>query len=395
MVPFEFILPTKVVFGAGEVSKVGREVLAFGKKAMLVTYDEKFVKSVGFYDKVKKSCLEAGVELIEFFGVKSNPTAEHAGEGVKLAKEKKPDVIIGLGGGSAMDTAKFIAVGALYDGDTWDFWQGKKVIEKCLPVITITTIPATSSEMNGTSVMTNETLRRKDGLVSVLMRPRTTILDPELTYSIPIQQTAYSAADMVSHLLEHYLGHNLDFTPYQDYFCQGGIRSVMECMDRLLVNPKDPDARAIMLWQAAFHWCGFYDSGYGLPNSIIHILGHSLSNFYDTPHGAAMSVTILGSMRYYLKERTKKYADFARGVFGITEKDDLAAATAGIAALETWFKKIKVPTTLVEAGITDPDAVEKMAVDALKTSDAWGETAAYGYNLDVMRKMFVLCGPKT
>jgi alcohol dehydrogenase YqhD (iron-dependent ADH family) len=391
MVPFEFILPTKVVFGFGEVSKVGKEILAFGKKAMLVTYDEKFVKSVGFYDKVKKSCEAAGVELIDFFGVKSNPTAEHADLGIRLAKEKKPDVIIGLGGGSAMDTAKYIAVGALYDGDAWDFWSGKKVIEKSLPVITITTIPATSSEMNGTSVMNNETLRRKDGLVSVIMRPKVAILDPELTYTIPIQQTAYSAADMVSHLLEHYLGHDLDFAPYQDYFCQGGIRSVMECMDRLLVNPQDPDARAIMMWQAAFHWCGFYDSGYPLPNSIIHILGHSLSNFYDTPHGAAMSVTILGSMRYYLKERTKKYADFARGTYGVTEKDDMIAAEMGITALEGWFRKIKVPTTLPEAGIIDPQAVDKLAPDALRTAEAWGEAGKYGYNLDVMRKMFEYC----
>jgi alcohol dehydrogenase YqhD (iron-dependent ADH family) len=394
MTPFEFVLPTKVVFGAGEVSKLGREILKFGKKAMLVTYDEQFVKSLGFYDKIKKSCDQAGIELIEFFGVKSNPTAEHAAAAIKIAKERKPDVIVGLGGGSAMDSAKFIAVGALYDGEVWDFWAGKKIIERALPVITVTTIPATSSEMNGTAVINNETLRRKDGLVSVLMRPKTAILDPELTYSIPIKQTAYSGADMVSHLLEHYLGHDLDFTPYQDYFCQGGIRAVMECMDRLLVNPRDPDARAVMMWQAAFHWCGFYDSGYSVPNSIIHILGHSLSNFYDTPHGAAMSVTILGSMRYYLKERTKKYADFARGVFGLTEKDDMIAAIAGIAALEAWFKKIGVPTTLVEAGITDPGAIDKMAPDALKTSDDWGETATYGYNEKVMRDMFILCGPR-
>jgi alcohol dehydrogenase YqhD (iron-dependent ADH family) len=391
MQPFEFVLPTKVVFGAGEISKTGREARAFGKKAMVVTYGEQIIKPLGFYDKLRQSCVDAGVELIEFFGVKSNPTAEHANEGVRIAREQKPDVIIGLGGGSAMDSAKYIAVGALYNGDTWDFWAGRQKIEKALPVITVTTIPATSSEMNGTSVMNNETLQRKDGLVSVIMRPKVAILDPELTYSIPIKQTAYSAADMISHLLEHYLGHDLDFVPYQDYFCQGGIRSVMECMDRLLINPKDGDARAVMLWQAAFHWCGFYDSGYGLPNSIIHILGHSLSNFYDTPHGAAMSVTILGSMRYYLKERTKKYAQFARGVFGITEKDDLAAATAGIAALEAWFKKIGVPTTLAEAGITDTAAIDKMAPDALKTADAWGETEAYGYNIDVMRKMFECC----
>lgn len=391
MVPFEFILSTKVVFGPGEVSKIGREVAAFGKKAMLVTYNENFVKSVGFYDKVKKACGAAGIELIEFFGVKSNPTAEHAAIGVRLAKEKRPDVVIGLGGGSAMDTAKYIAVGALYDGDTWDFWAGRKVIEKALPIITVTTIPATSSELNCTSVMNNETLHRKDGLVSALMRPKVAILDPELTYTIPIQQTAYSAVDMVSHLLEHYLGHDLAFAPYQDYFCQGGIRSIMECMDRLLINPKDPDARAIMMWQAAFHWCGFYDSGYPLPNTIIHILGHSLSNFYDTPHGAAMGVTILGSMRYYLHERTKKYADFARGVYGVTEKDDMIAAEIGIAALESWFRKIKVPTTLAEAGVTDPQAINKLAPDALKTAEAWGEAEKYGYTVEVMRKMFECC----
>lgn len=388
---FEFLLPTKVVFGAGEVSKVGKEALAFGKKALLVTYDETLVKQLGFYAKVKSSCEAAGIELLEFFGVKSNPTAEHAALGIKIAKEKKPDVIIAVGGGSVMDTAKFIGVAALYNGDPWDFPMGKAQIEKSLPVITVVTIPATSSELNGTSVMNNETLKRKDGFVSVHMRPKVAILDPELTYTIPIKQTAYSAADIVSHLLEHYLGHQLEFAPYQDYFCQGGIKSVMDCMDRLLKNPKDPDARAVMLWQAAFAWCGYYDCGFGLPNSIIHILGHSLSNFYDTPHGAAMSVTILGSMRYYLKERTKKYAGFARGVFGITEQDDMIAAKAGIAALEAWFVKIGTPITLAGAGITDPAAIDKMAPDALKTSVAWGEKDAYKYDEKIMREMFELC----
>lgn len=391
MQPFEFSVPTKIVFGAGEVQKVGQEALAFGKKALMVTYDEDFVKQVGFYDKVKKSCDEAGVELLEFYGVKSNPTAEHAAIGIKMAKEQRPDVIIALGGGSVMDSAKYIGIAAMYDGDPWDFVLGKAEIKETLPVITVVTIPATSSELNGTSVINNETLRRKDGFANPVMKPKVSILDPELTYSIPFKQTAYSAADIVSHLLEHYLGHQLKFTPYQDHFCQGGIRSIMECMDRLLENPRDPDARAIMMWQAAFAWSGFYDCGFGLPNSIIHILGHSLSNFYDTPHGAAMSVTILGSMRYYLKERTKKYADFAREVFGVRDNDDMIAACAGIAALEAWFKKIGTPTTLAEAGITDPDAIDKMAPDALKTAEAWGEIEEYNYNEQVMRDMFELC----
>ena len=391
LTPFEFSVPTKIIFGVGEVKKVGGEAARYGKKALLVTYDEDFVKKVGFFDKVADSCKEAGVELLYHFGVKSNPTAEHAAPAIALCKKEKPDVIIALGGGSAMDEAKFIGVGALYDGDPCDFPLGKAVIEKTIPVITVVTIPATSSELNGTAVITNEALGRKDGFVNPVMKPVVSILDPELTYTIPIKQTAYSAADIVSHLLEHYLGHTLPFAPYQDHFCQGGIRSIMNCMDRLLKDPQDPEARGLMMWQAAFAWNGFYDCGMGLPNSNIHILGHSLSNFYDTPHGAAMSVTILATMRYYLKERAKKYADFAREVFKIEEKDDRKAAQAGIDALEAWFKKIGTPTTLAEAGITDPDAIDKMAPDALQTAVAWGEKDAYGYTEQVMREQFELC----
>ena len=391
MVPFTFSVPTKIVFGAGEVAKVGQEAAAYGKKALLVTYDEQLVKELGFYDKVAASCQAAGVTLLTHFGVKSNPTAEHAAPAIALCKAEKPDVIIALGGGSAMDEAKFIGVGAKYDGDPWDFPTGKAAIADTIPVIAVVTIPATSSELNGTAVMNNETLGRKDGFACPIMRPAVAVLDPELTYTIPLRQTAYSAADIVSHLLEHYLGHDDDFLPYQDHFCEGGIRSIMACMDRILENPGDPQARAVMMWQAAFAWNGVYDCGYDLPNSNIHILGHSLSNFYDTPHGAAMSVTILATMRYYFSQRTARYAQFAREVFGVREADDKIAAAAGIAALEAWFQKIGTPTTLAQAGITAPDAVDKLAPDALQTAAAWGEVEKYGYTEAVMRAQFELC----
>lgn len=388
--PFEFA-PPRVIFGAGEVSKIGSEAIKFGKKALLVTYDEAFVKKVGFYDKVAKSCEEAGVKLFYHFGVKSNPSAEHAAHAIALCKKEKPDVIIGLGGGSAMDEAKFIAVGALYDGDPWDFPLGKAIITKSLPVITVVTIPATSSELNGTAVISNETLRRKDGFANPVMKPKLAILDPELTYTIPMRQTAFSAADIVSHLLEHYLGHDDGFFPYQDHFCEGGIRSIMDCMDRLLKDPQDPQARGLMMWQASYAWNGFYDSGYVLPNSNIHILGHSLSNFYDTPHGAAMSITILATLRYYLRHRTKRYAQLAREVFKVGETDDTKAAQKGIDYMEAWFRKIGTPTTFAEAGITDPEAVNKMTPDAFKTAAAWGEVEKYGYSENVIRQQLELC----
>jgi len=387
---FEFA-PPRVIFGAGIVAKVGEEAAKYGKKALVVTYDEKFVKEVGFYDKVAKSCAEAGVELIWHFGVKSNPTVEHARIAIDIIKKEAVDCIIALGGGSAMDEAKCIGIGALYDGDVWDFFCGKAAMEKTLPVITVVTIPATSSEVNGTSVMNNEGLRRKEGCANPVMKPALAVLDPELTYSIPVRQTAYSAADIISHLLEHYLGHDDGFYPYQDHFSEGGIRSIMDCMNRILENPADPEARALMMWQASYAWNGFYDSGFALPNSNIHILGHSLSNFYDTPHGAAMSITILATLRYYLKERTARYATFAREVFKIDEADDLKAAEAGIAALEAWFKKIGTPTTLAEAGITDADAIDKMTPDAFQTAANWGEVEKWNYSEEVIRAQFELC----
>ena len=148
------------------------------------------------------------------------------------------------------------------------------------------------------------------------MRPKVAILDPELTYTIPLKQTAYSAADIISHLMEAYFGHSLDWAPFQDHYCQGGIRTIMECMDRLLVNPADKEARAQMMWTASYAWNGFYPSGLGPFDMTIHVLGHSLSNFYDTPHGASMSVTILATMRYFLEPRPRNSPICPRGLQG-------------------------------------------------------------------------------
>jgi alcohol dehydrogenase YqhD (iron-dependent ADH family) len=385
---FEFDMPTRVVFGEGAVARVGGLAAGFGKKALLVTYDEAFVKKVGFYQKVADSCTAAGVTLVSAFGVKSNPTVEHALGVIALAKKERPDCLIALGGGSVIDEAKFVGISADYAGDPWDFGTGKTPITCTLPVIAVVTIPATSSELNGTSVMSYEKIQRKEGFANPVMRPRFAVLDPALTWTIPIRQTAYSAADIVSHLLESYIGHGLDWAPFQDHYCQASIRTIMECMERLLRDPKDTEARAQMMWTASYAWNGFYPCGLGPADATIHVLGHSLSNFYDTPHGAAMSVTIPAAMRWFLDKKTKRLAGIAREIFGVHEADDMAAARAGISAIVAWFKKIGAPTTLAEAGIP-ADAIAKMAPDALKTAQAWGLGELY--TLDTCRKMFELC----
>lgn len=387
MYAFEFSMPTRAIFGEGAVAQVGSVVAGFGKKALLLTYDENLVKELGFYQKVQESCAAAGVELISCFGVKSNPTVEHSHGVIATVKAEKPDVIIALGGGSVMDEAKFVGVAAKYDGDPWDLATGKAPITDTLPVIAVVTIPATSSELNGTSVMSYEAIQRKDGFANPVMRPKVAILDPELTYSIPLKQTAYSATDIISHLVEAYFGHSMPWAPFQDHYCQASIRTIIECMDRLLVDPTDKEARAQMMWTASFAWNGFYPNGLGPCDATIHVLGHSLSNFFDTPHGASMSVTILATMRYFLDTKTKKFAEFAREVFKVSEVDDRAAAEAGIAALDAWFKKIGTPTTLAEAGISS-DALAKMTPDALLTAQKWG--LGEMYNEDKINQMFTL-----
>lgn len=391
MFPFELCLPTKIVFGEGTINRVGEQASVFGKKAFLITYDEKFAKEIGVFQKTEASLKASGMEVCTFFGVKSNPTVEHAREIIKAAKQEKPDVIVALGGGSVIDTAKCVGIGVKYDGDVWDCFEGKGTPTETLPVVVVLTIPATSSEMNGTSVMGNDALKRKDGLaLPPLMCPKVAILDPELTYGIPLVQTGYSAVDIMSHLMEASMGHKSKWAPFQERYCQGGILTIKECMEKILENPADPLARGQMMWTATYAWNGFYPSGLGLFDQTIHILGHSLSAFYDLPHGAAMSITILATMRYHLEERKEKYAALGRYVFGITEKDDLEAAKQTIDAFKAWFQKVKSPTTFAEAKMPENE-LDAMAEDALETSKRWGCKEEFGYTKEKCLELFKLC----
>ena len=385
MFPFEYYIPTKIVFGEGSINRLGEVTSSFGKKALLATYDEQFVKSLGLLDKVLASLKEAKIEVIPFFGVKSNPTVEHIRKGIDLAKSEKPDVLIALGGGSVIDSVKAMALGTFYEGDVWDLAIGEGEATKALPIITALTIPATSSEMNSTSVISNDEIRRKEGFVNPLMFPKVSILDPELTYSIPIQQTAISGADIVSHLMEGYINHNDPWAPMQDRFAQGMIKTVIDCMDILLKDPKNPQARATMMWTSTFAWNGFYVCGIGPFDSPIHMVGHTFSAFYDLPHGSAMSVSIPAVMKFHLKERIEKYSVFANEIFGITGEISEKTAKSGIDALVNWFKKINVPTTFAEANMPTNE-FDAMADDILTTAEHWGiESYSKEMVLDILK----------
>jgi alcohol dehydrogenase YqhD (iron-dependent ADH family) len=368
---FELCIPTRIIFGEGTVNNLGDVVKQFGSNAFLVTYDKSFMKKIGIYQKVLNSLNNAGIKVTEHFGVKSNPSIEDARKAIKVVKKSKPDVIIAVGGGSVIDEAKAIGIGACSKDDIWDLVTGKAEIKASLPVVTVVTIPATSSEMNATCVMTNEKLKRKEGFGNPLMYPKVSILDPQLTYTIPLKQTAYSATDIISHIFEGYLAHNDSFVPMQNRYCENIIKTTIECMNKLLKNPKDAQSRAMIMWTATYSWNGFYVCGLGRFDNPIHILGHSFSAFYELPHGAAMSITILATMRYHLNEKKSRYAQLARQVFEVCEEDDLKAAKQGIKLLEKWFKKIGTPTNFKEANMPENE-LAKLADDALLTAKMWG-----------------------
>lgn len=388
MQAFELCLPTKIVFGEGRLKELGQIVKKIGKKAFVITYDKLLMDQLGIMSKALESLAASGVEAIPFYGVKSNPSVNLIREAIEIVKVERPDVIIAIGGGSVIDSAKSIGVGACYEGDVWDFPEGKATITKSIPVVAVVTIPATSSEMNPIAVISNDTLKRKEGFGDPVMYPKVALLDPELTYSIPLQQTAYSATDIISHLLESYISHTDSFVPMQNRFCEGMIRSIIECMDILLDNPEDKQARAMFMWIATYSWNGFYPSGLGGTDAMIHVLGHSLSAFYDTPHGAAMGITIPATFKYTLDDRISRYSMFAREVFDILEADDRLAAEKGIQSLTEWIEKIGVPTTMTNGKIPT-DGLDALAEDAFITAQNWGLEDVY--SVEKCKELFKLC----
>ncbi len=383
---FELCLPTRVIFGEGRISEVGKWALEYGKKAFVLTYDEEFVRNIGFLGKVEDSLKASGVEGVYFFGVKSNPTIELTRKAIEIVKKEKPDVIIALGGGSVMDSAKAIAAGVKFEGDPWEIFDKKDPITSAMPIIAVVTIPATSSEMNGTTVMNNDELQRKADYANPLLCPEIAILDPELTYGIPMYQTAISAVDMVSHLLEGYISHTDSFVPMQNRFSEGMITSIMECMEKLQKDSADKEARAMFMWIATYAWNGFYVSGIGAFEAIIHMLGHSLSALYDTPHGQAMAITIPAVMKYTVKDRAQRYAMLARNVFKIEEDNDEVAAKKGVEAMENWIRSLGVKTRLSEIDVLDTEPITK---DTYLTAQDWGLSDKYTIN--ICRDMWELC----
>ena len=341
---FTYQNPVKVVFGAGTLSQAGTEAAKLGKKALVVSYGDGSVK--GTLAKLKQLLKAAGVDSREFLKVVPNPPIEMVARGVEKAKQFGADLVIGVGGGSAMDAAKAIAAGVLYThGDLWNMVYAShsnvtaQPPEQALPLLLIPTLPATGSEMNMCSVVSSTKRRQKSYIWADCLFAKTAILDPELTYSLPPFQTACGAIDAISHVLEIFVNGQ----PKSDLlheFQLGVIKTIIRNLPIVLANPTDADARAELMWAAT---CGL--NGWASPGDAwtpMHQVGHVLTSRHGINHGSSLAIVMPAWMKYHKRIKPAPYERFEREIMPI-------------AKFKAFIKRCGVPTTLGEKGVTEAD----------------------------------------
>ena len=365
---FVLHLTTKIIFGRDTIGSLGPEAAAFGRKALLV-YGGGSIKEHGIYRQVTASLSAAGLTIVEHGGVKPNPVLSHVRAGVALAKREQVDLVVAVGGGSVMDSAKAIAAGTLADHDVWQFFRGKKGVKKTLPVLCIPTLAASGSEMNGGMVLTNEETRQKFGIGNQVLKPEVSILDPTATFTVPAAYTAYGAVDAIAHLLEFYFTTADPETQVQDRLTEGLVVNIMASCERCLGNPADYDARASLMWCATLALNGLSGAGLGLVGFPMHMIEHSLSALYDVPHGAGLSVVMPAWMSWRMAAAPSRFAQFGRRVFALAGSDT-EVAPAAITALKKWFVKVDSPVTLSALQIP-PEAIPALADNALALARLW------------------------
>ena len=381
---FVFENPTKIIFGKGQIPKIGKETSRFGKKVLLV-YGMGSIFKNGIYDQVTDSLEKAGVAIIDFPGVKSNPVLSHVNKGIEIARQEKADVILAVGGGSVMDTAKAISAGVKANHDVWDFFTFSKPITSALPILTVATVSASASEMNAGAVVTKEQDLQKYCIVSPFIQPAVSILDPTVLFSLSPEYSAYSAVDVITHMLEGYFNNTASQSPLQDGLVAALMKTVMESTDIIMKEPDNYNARANMMWSAILGFNGLTTAGMGKVQMPAHMIEHSLSAIYDIAHGAGLSIVLPAWMSYMLDTKTERLAKFARDIFQVKGRGSRPIAQKGIACLKLWFESIGSPVSLKAADIPEGN-IDAIAQNAFNLSQIW---CYEGYSKDVIAQILM------
>lgn len=359
---FTFNNSTTIIFGKDTQKNVGQATKKYGHN-ILFHYGGGSIKKTGLYVEVMASLKTSGLNVFELGGVQPNPRLSLVRDGIKLCKDNNIDFILAVGGGSVIDSAKGIALGVKYDGDVWDFYTGKAKANDALPIGVILTIPAAGSESSTGSVITNEDGWYKRSYNSLILRPKFAIMNPELTYTLPDYQTACGAADMFAHVMERYFTNeeNVEFT---DALCEVTMKTIMNQVKKVLLEPKNYDHRAELMWAGTIAHNGLLGTG-RVEDWGSHAIEHELSGIYDITHGAGLSIVFPAWMKYVYKHNVKRFAQFAHKVFNVDmdlNNLELVALT-GIKKLKQFFHEIGLPTSLKEVNI-DESRLEEMAAKA-------------------------------
>ncbi len=368
MLNFNYYAPTKVVFGKETEKQVGQLIKEFGGTKVLVHFGGNSAKKSGLLDRVFASLKESGIDYLELGGVVPNPRLSLVQKGIDLCKKEKIDFVLAVGGGSVIDSAKGIAMGATTETPVWDFYIGKAKSTKCLPVGTILTIAAAGSEMSCSSVITNEDGDIKRGLNNDLYRPRFSIMNPELTMTLPQWQTSSGCADIMMHTMERYFAADKDHSMVVDSIAVAIMKTVLYYSRILIKHPQDYTARAEIMWAGSLSH-NTLTGPFGNGDWATHQLEHELSGLFDVTHGAGLAAIWATWARYVYKEDLDRFVSFATDVFGIptpkseAERDDVA--NAGIDAMEQFFRDIKMPVSIRELKTDwNDEIIKKMAEKA-------------------------------
>lgn len=359
---FTFYSPTYFVFGKRTENEAGHYVKRFGGTKVLIHYGGGSVLRSGLLDRVKASLDKEGVPYVELGGVKPNPRSGLVYQGIDLCRKENVDFVLAVGGGSVIDSAKAIAAGVKYEGDFWDFFEGKP-IEAALKVGTILTIAAAGSEGSGDSVITKEEGMYKRGAGSEHLRPVFSILNPELTQTLPAFQTACGAADIMAHVFERYFT-NTKEVEITDRLCEAVLLTMVKEVPRVIEDPNNYDARANIMWAGMVAHNNLVGVGREQDWSS-HSIEHELSALYDVAHGAGLAVIFPAWMTYVMHQNINRFAQIAVRVWGCQMNFENPEETAkeGIKRLKNFFKSIGLPTNFEELGAKEediPKMVEKM-----------------------------------
>ena len=363
MEDFEFHSPTKVLFGKGAETRVGAEIASRGFHRVLVHFGGTYLAETGVLDRIHQSLTDAGLSYLDLGGVVPNPRLSHAKEGVALCKKEGVDFILGVGGGSVLDTAKALAAGLPRpEVPVWDYYSGKEKPITAIPVGAVLTIAAAGSETSDSTVLTNEATQEKRGFNSEWNRPRFAILNPELTYTLPPYQTACGVADILMHTLDRYFS-DVQGNELTDALAEAILRTTVRFGKTALVRPDDYEARSELMW------CGSLShnnlTGLGRTKDFtVHQLGHELSGRYGMAHGASLAIMWPAWARQVWTRDPARFARLGRTVFGVSEEDDGQAALAAIAAVEACFRDLGLPVSLgqSEAGVIPEEELEALAL---------------------------------